>query len=366
MKNLIIKYKIILIIVSTLAIYSCQKNDEFIEPDAKMRIVNTNISLHEKLEVKNLGKGQKFSFWAGDVGHNYTLRTQGGNTGLPPNVGNDFNYYYLKSGVYTVYMIASSYDAENDKFVQKIDSATVTVTMPAVNNFTSFAIKNAWIGYNPLGEINNDSIFIRIAPVNRILYADSILTYIVNSKPPLFSVSVNLDYLTIYDENNNIYKGDGNDLFRLNLFKNIDANNVESNVRSFTVVDNATQNSRTYKVAAMLYPQIFTFSVGGDKALKFSEDGMTKLSDKAITTFYQTYADSMFIGIYLTEDQNIKKVTPVFSVTPNSVVTVNGVVQTSGVSEVDFSVNKPVPYKITRNFGSFTITTKVAVYYEVW
>ena len=287
----------------------------------------------------------------------------GGNYGLAPNAGNDFVYYYSKAGDYTVYMIASSYDATEDKFVQKIDSAKVSVTGADVNNFTSFAIKNAWIGYSPLGIIKNDSIFIKIAPINRPLYPDSLLAYIANSKPPLFSVAENLDYVTIYDENNNIYKGDGTDVGKLNLLKIIDANNVESNIRSFTIVDNATQNAHTYKVAALLYPQMFNFSIAGDTALMFSKDGKSQLSKKEITTFYQIHADSVYMGIYLDKGQDATNVTPSFIVTPNSIVTLNGVVQTSGISKVDLTV-EPVVYNITKNFGSFKITTKVTVLYN--
>jgi hypothetical protein len=365
MKNIIKYYKAFLVIVVVLALYSCNQTDEFIEPDAKMSIVNNNISLVEKLEVKNLGEGQKFSFWTGDAGHNYSLRSMGENYGLAPNAGNDLVYYYLKAGKYTVVMIASSYDAVTGRFVQKIDSATVTVSGAAVNNFTSFGIKNTWKGYTPMGIINNDSIFFKIAPINRPLYPDSLLAYIANSKSPLFSVAENLDYVTIFDENNVKYKGLGTDTAQLNLFRIIDANNVESKIKSFTIVDNATQNAHTYKVAAMLYPQLFSFTIEGDTALMFSQDGMSQLKQDKIITFYQLHADSIYIGIFLDNDQDITKVTPTFNVSPNSVVTLNGVVQTSGVSKVDLSAS-PVTYMITKSFGSFKITTKVGVNISVF
>lgn len=363
MKNFLKQYNIFLVIALVSTIYSCKNKDEFIEPEAKMSIVNNNISVVEKLEVKNLGKGQKFSFWSGDAGHNYSLKNLGGNYGVPPNAGEDFEYYYPKVGNYTVYMVASSYDAITDRFVQKIDSAKVTVSGAAINNFTNFAIKNAWIGYNPMGIISNDSIFIKIAPMNRPVYPDSLLAYIVNSKSPLFSVAENLDYVTIYDENNNTYKGDGTDIGHLNLFQIIDADNIESNVRSFTIVDNATQDAHTYKVAAMLYPQLSSFSIAGDTALFLSKNGQSQLSDKEMVSYYQSHVDSIYIGIYLNKGQDATNVTPIFKATSNAVVTLNGVVQTSGVSKVDLTV-QPVVYNITKNFGSFKITTKVAVNYS--
>jgi hypothetical protein len=364
MKNLIKQYKTFLVIVCVLAMYSCKQSDDFIEPDAKMNIVNNNISLLEKLEVKNLGQGQKYTFWAGDAGHNYNLRSSGGNYGLAPNAGIDFNYYYLKAGEYTVYMIASSYDAVDDRFVQKIDSAKISVSGAAVNNFTSFAIQNAWVGYSPMGEIKNDSIFIKLAPLTRPFYSDTLLAYVVNMKPPLFSVAKNLDYATIYDENNNFYKGLGTDISQLNLFKIIDENNIEPIVKTFTIIDNATQNAHSYKVAAMFYPQMFSYSIEGDDALLFSENGLSQITDKnVINKHYLLHPDSIYLGVYLDMDQDIKNVTPTFNVTPNAVVTLNGVVQTSGVSKVDLTV-QPIVYKITSNFGSFKITTKVAVNYS--
>jgi hypothetical protein len=365
MKSSIKYYKVFLVIILAWAFHSCQQTDEFIAPSAKMSIVNDNISLLEKLEVKNMGEGQKFSFWTGDAGHNYNQRSSGDNFGLAPNAGNDFVYYYLNAGKYTVVMIASSYDDLTGKFIQKIDSATVTVSGAAVNNFTNFAIKNVWKGYSPSAIINNDSIFVKIAPINRPLYPDSLIAYIANSKPPLFSVAENLDYVTVFDENNTTFKGLGLDTGQLKLFNIIDANTIQSKVKSFTIVDNATQNAHTYKMAAMLYPQLFSFEIEGDTALLFSENGLAQLKQESIVTFYQLHQDSIYIGIFLDRDQDITKVTPTFKVTPGSVVTLNGEVQTSGVSKVNLS-NSPVTYMITRNFGSFKITTKVGVNVSVF
>jgi hypothetical protein len=366
-KLILIKHYIVLIIFLSI-IYSCKKNDTFIEPVAKMNITSNNLTVLQTLEIKNYGNGEYFSFWPGDEGHNYNLKSSGGNTGLPPNSGNDFKYVYLKAGIYTIYMVASSYDGDNNKFVQKIDSASITVTGAALNYFTGFGIYHAWTSYTPLGKISNDSISINIAPFNRILgYPDSLMAYIVNGKAPWFSAAENMSYISVNDadQNNISLKGDGTDAVKLNMFKIIDANTVEPIIKTFTIVENSSQNVHTYKVAAMMYPELYSFSIEGDTALMFSTDGLTQPTSDQMNNYLITKPDSIFIGIFLGNGQVITSVKPIFTATQGSVVTLNGIVQTSGNSSVDFT-KQPIVYEITQNFNGFKISTKVAVNYLVF
>jgi hypothetical protein len=364
MKKLMKYNKILIIIVFAMTVFSCAK-DIFVEPEAKFRIAKSNITVLEKMEVENLGKGEYFSFWPGDKGHNYNLRSMGGNIGLAPNSGIDFEYYYLKAGIYTVVMVASSYDSEEDKYIQKVDSFSVTVAGVALNFFTSFGIFHAWASYSPQGRISNDSISINIAPVNRPIYKDSLFAYIINGRPPLFTVAGDNDDISVYDENNTLLNGDGTDQIKMNVFEIIDPNTVEPIIKTFKVVDNNSQKVHAYKVAAMLYPQLNSYSVEGDTALMFSLDGLSKPTSDQISAYLTARPDSIFVGVFLLRGQELSSVTPTFSVTPGSIVTLNGIEQISGVSKVDFT-KQPIVYKITRNYSGFEITSKFAVNYLVF
>jgi hypothetical protein len=366
MKRIKHHYIIYLITAIILTFYSCKKNNGFIDPEAKFNISNTSFAVMEKVEITNLGKGEYFSFWPGDQGHNYAMKSMGGNIGLTPNVGKDLVYYYPKAGVYTVVMLASSYDGETNKYIQKIDSVSITVSGGSpLNYFKNFGIYHAWEFYSPEGKIKNDSISINIAPVNRPTYKDSLFAYIINGRPPLFSVAGNSSDVSVYDENNTLLKGDGTDPVKMKVFKIIDPNTVEPIIKTYKVVNNITQDVHSYKVAAMFYPQLLSFAVGADNAIMFSPNGSSVPNSDQISAYLASRPDSIFVGVFLTHGQNITSVTPTFSVTPGSEVTLNGIVQTSGVSNVDFT-KTPIVYEISKKYNGFKITTKFAVNYSVF
>jgi len=146
MKKII--YKIAIITCISLYLLACSAEyDNFVEPKAEMELDKTTVDVLEPVYIKNLGSGETFSFWPGDEGQDYSKVGESKNTGLPPNRGIDFEYTYLRSGTYTITLIASSLDEESGKFVQHLTSRQITVN-PGNNgnNFTRFAIDNALAG----------------------------------------------------------------------------------------------------------------------------------------------------------------------------------------------------------------------------
>ena len=149
--------------------FACNIDYEiFIEPKSKFLLENTTFDVLEPVFVENLGSGERFTFWPGDEGQNYSEVNNSRNSGLSPNRGLDFEYSYLRSGTYTMTIIASSFNEETGNYVTSIDSIQITIN-PGNNgnNFTRFAIDNAFAGYSPEGVIEGENISIPIGFINR-------------------------------------------------------------------------------------------------------------------------------------------------------------------------------------------------------
>jgi hypothetical protein len=122
---------------------------------------------------------------------------------------------------------------------------------------------------------------------------------------------------------------------------------------------------KTYTIAAMLYPEMFSFSAKGVDAFKFSKDGEAVHGNDSISAvnFIASYSDSCYFGIKIRTLDNEYDAVPTFTTTPGCVVTLDGVEgeQISGVTTVHIVNNKPLLYRITKTESGFKLTTKVAV-----
>jgi len=255
-------------------ILSCKPDyDIFVDPKADMELSKTSVDVLEPVYIKNLGDAETYSFWPGDEGHDYSKTEVSKNTGLPPNRGNDFEYTYLRSGTYTITMIASSFNEESGKFAQVLSTKQITVN-PGNNgnNFTRFAIDNALAGYSPEGIISGNKITIPIGFINRVSgISDKDYAVLINKRPPLFSV--NSSSAKVYSEESTILEGRGDDPYQLNL---LDVNTLEPIIRKFTVVQDGLPNE--YSVAALFYPEISGLKVLGFAAIEYSKDGLSTVS----------------------------------------------------------------------------------------
>ena len=125
MKKTIYIYSGVLLLI----LFACEKKayKVFIEPEAKIEVSKTQVNINEAVYVKNLSKGESFSFWPGDKNHDYSKKSEG-NKGLESNRGNDFEYSYDISGSYTLVVVASSFDEKDDKLTEKITQIDIENT----------------------------------------------------------------------------------------------------------------------------------------------------------------------------------------------------------------------------------------------
>jgi hypothetical protein len=346
---------------------SCTKYDINPAPDAKFTIAKTTYNVLEQVNVVNEGSGEYFSFWPGDAGHKYALRANGIDKGLIPNQGKNFNYSYLFTGTYTLVMVASSYDENTQVRTEKVDSVKITVTSGTSGNIIySIEMYNCMKGYNALGRfIGGDSILFPIDYVNRTKsLTDSGYIAIINQRSFIFSASA---FAKVYGENNTLLTGLSDDTYTSNLIVPVSYNPLvyHSRISHLKVV--AQDNTeKTYTIAAMLYPEMFSFSAKGVDAFKFSKDGGAVHGNDSISAvnFIASYSDSCYFGIKIKTFDNEYDAVPTFTTTPGCKVTLDGVEgeQISGVTTVHIVNNKPLLYRITKTESGFKLTTKVAVY----
>jgi len=335
----------------------------FIEPVVKIEIEKTNFNVLEPVYVTNLSQGELFSFWPGDEGQNFALRNSSRNTGLSPNRGNDFEYVYLRSGTYSMVIVASSYNELTGNYVEKIDSVSITINPGNQgNNFLSFAIDNAWPGYSPAGIIEEDKITIPLAYISRLSAVDDqYYGYLINRRPPLFSV--NSSTAKVYSEEGTLLNGTGTDNYRINL---IDTATMEPIVKEFTVVQD--DNERIYQVAALFYPEMFSISILGADAVKYSYDGRSTPPEEEIRKERLAYPDHSFFGVLVFGNQDaLSNTAPTFSITEGAKLILKDTGQEiiSGETAVDFT-NPPVTFEIHSTKQGYTVVSSVDIYVSVF
>jgi hypothetical protein len=363
MKKII--YKLAIITGVSFFISACSADyDIFVEPKAEMQLDKTTVDVLEPVYIKNLGAGETFTFWPGDEGQDFSKTEESKNTGLPPNRGIDFEYTYLRSGTYTITLIASSYDENSGKFVQNKSSAQITVN-PGNNgnNFTMFAIDNALAGYSPEGSIEGNKITIPIGFINRASgIQDDYYASLINRRPPLFSV--NSSTAKVYSQEGTLLLGRGDDNYQLNL---IDVTTLEPVIKKFTVVQDGLPNE--YSVAAMFYPEISGLKVLGFSAKEYSKDGLSAVSEDEIKQLQLAYPGQTFYGVFIVgvKPDNLKKAILDFNLSDGASLHLKATGEEiiSGTTPVDIS-NPPVDFEIRRTIEGFSIKSEFKIYTTVF
>jgi len=345
-------------------ILACNEYDIFVEPKAEMELSKTTMDIFEPVYIKNLGKGETFSFWPGDEGQDYSKIAESRNAGLPPNRGIDFEYAYLRSGTYTITMIASSFNEETGKLVQQVSTQQITVN-PGNNgnNFTRFAIDNALAGYSPEGVIAGNKISIPIGFINRVSgISDNDYAVLINKRPPLFSA--NSSSAKVYSEEGTLLQGRGDDDYQLNL---LDVNTLEPIIRKFTVVQDGLPNE--YAVAALFYPEISDLKVLGSTAIEYSKDGLSTVSEDEIQKLQLAYPGRTFFGVFLVgvTPNQLKAAILNFTLTDGVSLHLKATGEEiiSGTTPVDIS-ETPVDFEIIRTIDGFSITSEFKIYSTVF
>jgi hypothetical protein len=360
-----ILYKIAILTCLSLLVLACKtKYDIFVEPKAAMELDKTTVDVLEPVYIQNLGDGEIFSFWTGDEGHDYSKVAESKNTGLPPNRGLDFEYTYLRSGTYTITLLASSFDEQSGKYVQKSNTVQITVK-PGNNgnNFTSFAIDNAFAGYSPEGKINGDLITIPIGFINRASgIDDNAYASLINRRPPLFSV--NSSSAKVYSEEGILLQGRGDDNYKLNL---IDETTLEPIVKKFTVIQDGLAHE--YSVAALFYPEISGLSVLGFNAREYSKNGLSSISEAEIKQLQLAYPGQTFYGVFIAgvKPDKLKAATLKFTLSEGVSVHLKSTGEEiiSGTTPVDIS-SPPIDFEIRRTIKGFSIISEFQVYTTIF
>jgi hypothetical protein len=338
--------------------------DIFVEPKAEMELSQTSVDVLEPVYITNLGKGETFVFWPGDEGQDYSKTAESRNTGLPPNRGKDFEYTYLRSGTYTITMIASSFNEETGKLVEHISTQQITVN-PGNNgnNFTMFAIDNALAGYSPEGIIEGNKITIPIGFINRTSgISDHDYAVLINKRPPLFSA--NSSSAKVYSEEGTLLQGRGDDSYQLNL---IDVNTLDPIVRKFNVVQDGLPNE--YSVAALFYPEISDLEVLGFSANEYSTDGLSTVSEDEIKKLQLAYPGQTFFGVFLVgiTPNQLKTAILNFNLTDGASLRLKATGEEiiSGATPVDISTT-PIDFEIIRTVNGFSIMSEFKIYSTVF
>ena len=343
---------------------SCTKYDIDPPVDAKISVPRTEYRVLEQVNVTNEGTGEYFVFWSGDYGYNYSKRADGNQRGIAPNNGNSFSYSYIATGTYTIVLVASSYDEENDIRTEKIDSLIVTVASgDAGNVIESIELYNCLSGYNSVGQFTGaDSILFPIGYLNRPRGVDdSTYIQIINGRSFIFNVS---SFAKVYGDNDVLLTNTTDDTYKSNLIEALSYNPLtyKSGIKTLKVVSQDAI-TRNYTIAAMLYPELFSFSVPVASitrtALMYSSNGM--IVDTTYKSFQNAFPDSVYFGLRTKSLQPAFTAVPAFAFTGSSKVYLNGVEQTSGETAVEFVKGGKLNYMVVREESGFKIVTKVAI-----
>ena len=343
---------------------SCTKYEIDPPVEAKISVPRTEYNVLEQVNVINDGTGEYFVFWPGDFGHNYSKRADGNQRGIAPNNGNSFSYSFIATGTYTIVLVASSYNEEDDIRTEKIDSLTVTVVSgDAGNVIESIELYNCLSGYNSVGRFTGtDSILFPIGYLNRPKGVDdSTYIAIINGRSFIFNAS---SFSRVYGDNDVLLTNTTDDTYRSNLIEGLSYNplSYKPSIKKLRVVSQ-DGISRYYTIAAMLYPEMFSFSVPVASvtrtALMYSSNGM--LVDTTYKSFQNAFPDSVYFGLRTKSLQATFTAAPAFTITEGSKVYRNGVEQISGETTVEFVKGGKLDYVVVREEKGFKIATKVAI-----
>jgi hypothetical protein len=260
--------------------------------------------------------------------------------------------------------LASSFDEQSGKYVQKSNTVQITVK-PGNNgnNFTSFAIDNAFAGYSPEGKINGDLITIPIGFINRASgIDDNAYASLINRRPPLFSV--NSSSAKVYSEEGILLQGRGDDNYKLNL---IDETTLEPIVKKFTVIQDGLAHE--YSVAALFYPEISGLSVLGFNAREYSKNGLSSISEAEIKQLQLAYPGQTFYGVFIAgvKPDKLKAATLKFTLSEGVSVHLKSTGEEiiSGTTPVDIS-SPPIDFEIRRTIKGFSIISEFQVYTTIF
>lgn len=352
-----------LVLVSGLVLSSFACNIEyeiFIDPKSEFSLEQTTFDVLEPVYVQNLGSGERFTFWPGDEGQNYAEVDNSRNSGLAPNRGVDFEYSYLRSGTYSMTLIASSYNEESGEHVLSIDSIQITIN-PGNNgnNFTRFAIDNALAGYSPQGVIEGENISVPIGYINRASgISDTDYAALINRRPPLFSV--NSSSAKVYSEEGQLLIGRGDDNYKLNV---LDEETLDPIIRKFTVIQDDLP--KEYRIAALFFPELEELKVMGFDALKYSKDGLTAISEEEIEELQLAYPDYSYFGVLLigTKPEDLQNATLEFELEENTKLYLkeSGKEIISGETTLDIS-NPPINFQLVKTFEEFSVKSEFSLF----
>lgn len=350
-----------------LSLVSCTNEYEaYIEPKVDIHVENTVVNDLEAVFVENNGSGEKFTYWPGDDLHDYSKKDDGEerNTGLPPNRDNNsFEYYYATEGVYTMTVIASSFNELTGDFAYDIDSVSITVTGNQGIGVVSFAISNAMGGYSPEGIIDDEAgkITIPIAYYNRPFGLDDVdYIALINGRPPKFTLYSNYAYASFDD--GQILTGNGKDKYSINLF---DAETLEPIERTFIVTKGV--NVKEYKVAALFYPKVESFSAVGQDFIAYSKTGSQPDEEEVEKIELSQPELNIFGSIIFGSLEMLKTAKPIFTLSDNSKLYLEGTNTEviSGVTEVDLSVS-PTIFDVRCTKIGHTVDAKLEVYATIF
>lgn len=350
--------------ICILLVVSCTKYDINPPVKASISVLKTEYNVLEQVNVKNNGTGEYFVFWPGDYGHNYSKRSDGNQKGIAPNNGNDFSYSYIATGTYTIVLVASSYDEENNVRTEKVDSLQITiVTGNSGNVIESIELYNCLSGYNSVGQFfGTDSILFPIGFLNRPKGVDdSTFIEIINGRSFIYNAS---SFSKVYGDNDVLLTNTTEDTYKSNL---IEATNyspliTRPRIKNLKVVSQ-DGISRYYTIAAMLHPEFFSFSVPvatvTRTALMYSSNGVTV--DTTYKAFQNAYPDSVYFGLRTKSLESSFTAIPTFTVTQGTKVYLNGIEQVSGITPVLFTKGNKLYYIVVKEDSGFIIKTKVGI-----
>jgi hypothetical protein len=351
-------------LVTMILVASCTKYEIDPPVDAKISVTKTEFNVLEQVNITNEGTGEYFVFWPGDYGHNYSKRADGEQRGIAPNNGNSFSYSYIATGTYSIVMVASSYDEENDVRTEKVDSLMVTVISgDAGNVIESIELYNCLSGYNSVGQFTGpDSILFPIGYLNRPKGVDdSTFISIINGRSFIFNAS---SFSKVYGDNDVLLTNTTDDTYKSNLIEGLSYNPLVYNSRIKTLkVVSQDGITRNYTIAAMLYPELLSFSVPvasvTRNALMYSSNGI--IVDSTYKSFQNAFPDSVYFGLRTKSLQATFNAVPTFTNTQGSKVYLNGAEQISGETPVKFTKGGTLHYIIVREDRGFKIMMKAAI-----
>jgi hypothetical protein len=321
-------------------------DDLYVEPDASFKIAQDSdksfFEVFETVNFKSTGAGQNFVIFTGDKGHVYG---ESGATGYAATSDGLFSYSYQEPGEYKVTWVASSIK-DDGTIVSKSSESTVVVK--ATNGgLDQFSISNF---YN-MAEYSNSAY----EAAGKFVDGTTVVCPLIFESWKKFSLLSKLKKLTttfrLASSLANLYWIDPTDNTEYELVSGSTATRVVSftdasgklAVQKFKVVT-ASGNTTEYNMAALMIPEITSFSVnvGG--------------TDYKATITRETASYDKFDAVLsLPDGTDLTSLKPEFVVLENNssltdgtnyAVTVGGVNQTSGVTSVDFT-SKQVNYNIS-------------------